>query len=346
MTTFQPDFAMPRLRTPERHGIGVIGAGGIVRYGHLPAYRKAGFRVVGIASRDADKARSMAGQWGIPQAFTDWRQLLDLPEVTVADVTYPFDEERLEIVRAAAERGKHILMQKPMAHSPAAAEEMVRLCREHGVRLAVNQNARWAPAYRAAWQAVRAGLIGDMVLVTHEMQNNQDSQEWFNRRWYAQQARFVLMEYSVHHIDLLRYWTGQEPVRVRASVTRKPGQVSQGDMLAMVQMEFAGGALGLVLDNDAAYPKGDIYSRFRLEGTRGLITGEAMAAPGLRIQSDLLEGGECRPTLAGAWFPDAFQGTMGELLCAIEDGREPSNSGTDNLKTLRIVFDAYRDAER
>ena len=344
MRPFEPDFSMPLPAHPDQHGIGIVGIGGIARYAHLPAYRKAGFRVVGLSSRTEQAVRDAAAEWHIPHAFTDWRRLLDLPEVTVVDITVPFDEDRLPIVRAAAERGKHILMQKPMAHSLEAAEEMVRLCRQYGVRLAVNQNARWAPPYRAAAQAIRQGLLGDLCLLIHEMQNNQDSQAWFNTRWYGRQERFLLMEYSVHHVDLVRFWSGQEPVRVRASVTRKPGQASRGEMIGMVQMEFADRSLALVLDNNASYPRADIFSRFRIEGSRGLITGEAMATPAVRIQSDELQDGDSRPALSGAWFPDGFIGTMGELLCAIEEHREPSISGADNLHTLRIIFDAYRDA--
>ena len=78
---------------------------------------------------------------------------------------------------------KHLLMQKPMAHSLAAAREMVELAERHGVLLAVNQNARWSPQYRAARLAIEAGLLGEVYLLVHEMQSTQDSQEWFQQRW-------------------------------------------------------------------------------------------------------------------------------------------------------------------
>jgi predicted dehydrogenase len=321
-----------------------VGAGGIVQHGHMPAYRKAGLRVVGIASRREGSVRPAADRWGIPHAFTDWRRLLDLPEVTVVDVTYPFDEERLEIVRAAAERGQHILMQKPLAHSREAAHEMVAIARRHGVRLAVNQNARWCPPYRAVRMALEAGLLGDVYFLAHELESNQDSQAWWQQRWYSQQTRFQLLEYAVHHVDVIRFWAGVEPVRVTASLGRKPGQFAKGDMLGAITLEFPNKALAVLIENNATYAKTPVFARFRVEGTRGLAWGEGMGPAGVTVQSDLLEPGEHKPALAGNWFPDAFAGTMGELLCAIEENREPSISGEDNLKTLEIILRAYESA--
>ncbi len=347
MTTFQPDIS-PRVPRRRDLGIGIIGAGGIVQHGHMPAYRKADFPVVGIASSSASavSVEQVAEKWNIPRCFTDWHALLDLPEVKIADVSYPFDEERLEIVHAAAERGKHILMQKPMAHSLEAAQEMVETAARHGVLLAVNQNARWSPHYRAARLAIEAGLLGKVYLLVHEMQSTQDSQEWFTRGWCAQIDRFQLLEYSVHHLDLMRFWSGLEPARVKAAIARKPGQHTRGEMIASVQLEFPNRALGVVLDDNASYPSAECFSRFKIEGTRGMLEGTAMGNVGLRIQSELLGEGVHDIPLEGQWFPDGFIGTMGELMCAIEEGREPSISGRDNLHTLEIIFAAYRSVEQ
>lgn len=324
----------------QQHGIGIIGAGGIVRHGHLPAYRKAGWQVQAIASRNAENVAQLAAEWQIPRYHTDWHELLENPEVTVIDVSYPFDEERLAIVAAVAQCGKHILMQKPLAHSWEAAQEMVRLATEGGVQLAVNQNARWAPQYRAAHFLIAQGLLGDVHFFIHEMQNNQDSQRWFTDKWYAQQARFQIMEYAVHHLDLARFWLGVEPDRVKASLAYKSGQVSKGEMISSINLEFPH-TLGVILDNNAAYPDAPVYSRFRLEGSRGVLLGEAVGNPSLTLYSDLLEKSPQEISLAGNWFPDAFIGSMGELLCAIEEGRESSISGRDNLMTMKLVFAAY-----
>jgi len=343
MLTYQPDIT-PRLPQQRDMGIGIIGAGGIITYGHMPGYRKAGLNVVGIASRTEESVARQAAQWAIPWHGTDWRRLLDLPAVQIVDVTYPFDEERLIIVREAAARGKHILMQKPMAHSMETAREMVEIAERYGVLLAVNQNARWAPQYRAARQAIEDGLLGDVYLLIHEMQSTQDAQDWFINRWHGEAERFQILEYSVHHLDLMRFWTGLEPARVQASIARKPQQRARGEMIAAIQLAFPNQALGLVMDDNAAYPPAEGFSRFKIEGTRGLIEGATVGDVGFRIRAEALGEGVHTIPLDGQWFPDGFVGTMGELMCAIEEGREPSISGRDNLKTLELIFAAYRSA--
>jgi len=343
MAPLQPDV-LP-ARPAQQHGIGIIGAGGIVRYGHLPAYRRAGWPVVGIASRREEAVRAVQQEWEIPVGVTEWRALLDLPAVEVVDVAYPFDEERLEIVREAASRGKHILMQKPLAHSLEVAEEMVHLAAQHGVILAVNQNARWCPQYRAAQWAVAQGLLGELFSLAHVMHNNQDAQPWFHDRWYAQQPRFQILEYAVHHLDLMRFWTAMEPTRVSATIGRKPGQLLRGEMLASITLAFPNGAVGTLIENNAAHPGVEPTSYFRLDGVHGMVDGYAMGPVGFRLFSDRLDDAVQELTLPSSWFPDAFIGTMGELLLAIEEHREPSISARDNLNTLRLVFAAYADAE-
>lgn len=337
--SFTPDLS-PKMPV-QQHGIGIIGAGGIVRNAHLPAYRRAGWTVPAIASRNKENVAQLAGEWQIPNWYTDWHDLLENPAITVIDVSYPFDEERLAIVAAAAQCGKHILMQKPLAHSWEAAIKMVELAADAGVQLAVNQNARWSPQYHAAQLAISQGLLGDVHFFLHEMQNNQDSQRWFTDKWYAQQANFQIIEYAVHHLDLARFWLGKEPLRVKASLANKPGQISQGEMISSINLEYPHHELGVIIDNNAAYPTAPIYSRFRIEGSHGMLTGEAMGNPSLTVYSDFLEKSPQPVILEGNWFPDAFIGTMGEFLCAIEEERESSISGRDNLSTLKLVFDAY-----
>ena len=345
MTTaaFSPDVR-PTLPQSLQRGIGIVGAGGIVHYGHLPAYRQYGFHVAALASRSAEKVPATADKFGVTRRFTDWREMIALPEVEVVDVTYPFDEERLEIVAAAAQRGKHILMQKPLAHTLANATRLVELARRHGVLLAVNQNARWCPQYRAARLAIEAGLIGQPSFVSHLMSNNQDGAAWFQASWMARQPQFQILEYAVHHLDLVRFWLGREPVAVKASISRAPHQQSAGEMTASIQLRFADGGLANVSEYNAAADCVEPTSQFLIDGPDGRIRGCAMGPLEFEVVSRRLAAGPCRPALTGAWFPDGFAGTMGELMCAIEQQRQPSISGADNLRTLAIVFAAYRDA--
>jgi len=342
---FQP-ITTPVMPARRDMGIGIIGCGGVVRWGHLPAYRNAGFNVVAIASRTKSKVEAFAREFGIDYAYDDWQRLIDRPDVQVISLTYPFDDDRLHVLRAAAAAGKHVLIEKPMAHTRAAAEEMVAIARAGNIQLAVNQNARFCPQYWAAQQAVAQGLIGEVYFVSHEMQNHQDSLAWFHEGYYPKQERFQLIEYTVHHADLVRFWTGVEPSNVRCTIGRRPDQRTRGEMLVALTMRLPNAGLVTLVDDNVSHKDAPPISRFRLEGTRGMIEGTTLSRTRFAIRSDDLAPGEHEFNLPGDWFPNSFAGTMGELMRAIHTGEESTLSAADNLKTLSILFDAYADAER
>ncbi len=106
----------PKLPKDKTRGIGIIGAGGIVKSCHLPAYRMAGFRVVGIYDLDAKKAQELAAQFQIQHVFASMEALLNHPEIEVVDIAVPAKYQP-DVVELAAKKGKHILCQKPLGET-------------------------------------------------------------------------------------------------------------------------------------------------------------------------------------------------------------------------------------
>ncbi|MES2542632.1 MAG: Gfo/Idh/MocA family oxidoreductase, partial [Pseudomonadota bacterium] len=154
---YQPP--MPRAYRPR---IGVIGAGGIVS-AHLDAYRTAGWEVAAICNRTLFKAEAKAAEFAPRARVTDrWQEVLDDASIDVVDIT-PHPADRLPILEAALIAGKHVLSQKPFVLDLEQGRDLVTLARENGVKLAVNQNGRWAPHLAWMREAVRAGLIGDVI---------------------------------------------------------------------------------------------------------------------------------------------------------------------------------------
>src|ERR1700728_1845181 len=104
----------PIVANPDAHGIAIIGSGNIVEHAHIPAYRAAGMRIVGIASRDQEHARGLAGRTSIPKVYVDIDELMRDPEVSVVDIAVPPDYQPALAAQAIA-AGKNILAQKPLA---------------------------------------------------------------------------------------------------------------------------------------------------------------------------------------------------------------------------------------
>src|SRR6516162_9381120 len=104
----------PRLPKRLDYGIGIVGAGGIVNYAHLPAYKKAGFKVVGITDQKLEQAERTAKEHAIAKVYSNIAELLADKDVEIVDVAvYP--SVQLQIVEQVTEAGKHLLCQKPLA---------------------------------------------------------------------------------------------------------------------------------------------------------------------------------------------------------------------------------------
>jgi len=119
-----------------------------------------------------------------------------------------------------------------------------------------------------------------------------------------------------------------------------PGQEIGVPMMASVLAGFERGSAVLDFDGHSKYAAEESFS---IRGTRGTIRahGGVCAAHHIEVEA---AGGAASLEVEGAWFPDGFAGTMGELLCAIEEEREPENGAEDNLKTLDLVFAAIAAA--
>src|SRR5437867_6027367 len=123
--------------------IGILGSGFIVNDCHLVAYRKAGFNPVAIASRTRANAAKVAERHKIPRIYETYEQLLDDPRIDVLDIAVP-PNVQAGLIHEACKRKtvRGILAQKPLGMNYAEAVEIVRVCEQAGITLAVNQNMR------------------------------------------------------------------------------------------------------------------------------------------------------------------------------------------------------------
>jgi predicted dehydrogenase len=353
------DLAAPldyRPRLPRRPDwrIGCAGAGFIMRDCHLVAYRQAGFNPVAIASRDPARARAAADQHRIPTIHASLADLLTDPQVEVLDIAVPPDVQPA-VIRAAIEHADHIkgvLAQKPLAMSVREARECVELCERAGVVLAVNQNMRYDQSVRALKCLLDRGWLGTPVLATIDMRAIPHWMPW--AKGLPSLATFVM---SIHHLDTFRYWFGT-PDRVLASTRPDPRtQFPHEDGINLYVLEYADGRRAAAWDDVWAGParegaEPDIGIRWRVEGTDGLARG-TIGWPGYpaRVPSTIdfttkRHHGWQSPRWDDVWFPDAFVGTMAQLLVALEEKSEPEIGGRDNLQTVALceaVFAAARD---
>ncbi|MDJ1006234.1 MAG: Gfo/Idh/MocA family oxidoreductase [Paracoccaceae bacterium] len=321
----------PRTYRPR---IGMIGTGGISA-SHLDAYRSAGWEVAALWNRTRSKAEAKAAEY-CPGARIeeDWRALLADSEIDVVDVTL-HPEHRVPIVEAALRAGKHVLSQKPFVSDLDAGEDLVRIAEDEGVKLAVNQNGRWSPHMAFIREAVRRGYIGE-VLSAHVAVHWDHT--WTAHTPFDEIADLVLYDFGVHWFDFVASLVGDRAESVVATASKARDQANRMPLLAEALVRFDGGQASLVFDGGV--PHGPWDTSY-VGGTKGSLRSEG---PDLGRQSVTLTTGDgvARPALHGTWFNDGFRGAMGELLCAIEDDRDPINGARDNLKSLAVAFAAVR----
>ena len=346
---------LPRLPREKPAPIGCIGSGFIMADCHLVAYRKAGFNPVAIASRTPQHAREVAERHGM-KAYDTYEEMLTSGEVEVVDIAVPPDNQ-IDVIRTVVKHKKHIrgiLAQKPLGVNYAEAKEIVQLCKRAGITLGVNQNMRYDQSIRACKSLLTRGLLGEPVLATIDMRA---IPHWMP--WQERQGWVTLRIMSIHHLDAFRFLFG-DPVRVFASIRPDPRtsrKFAHQDGICLYILEYANGLRCSSWDDVWAGPalegaQKDISIRWRVEGTEGLARGTigwpdypAPTPSTLDFTTTEQPGYWLSPRWKEVWFPDAFIGTMAQLLCALEDKAEPEIGGQDNLKTMALVDACYLSAK-
>jgi predicted dehydrogenase len=333
-----PELAyLPRLPQKYRPKIGLVGAGGVTEY-HLRAYRKLGLEVAVICDVDLERARKRRDQF-YPKAAVcaDFHEVVGRDDVEVIDAAL-HPEQRIPLLEAAITADKHVLSQKPFALDLDTATSLIDLADQHEVKLAINQNGRWAPHFAYALAAVRAGLIGEVGSVDFNLSFDHS---WTIGTAFEKIHHLLLYDFGVHWFDLAACFLGdREPKSIYACVTRSSYQKAQPPFLASVIIDSESVQVRMALNAAVSFGQSD---RTLVAGALGTLESNGPSLSHQRVKLTT-SAGVAEPDLVGTWFENGFQGTMCELLCAIEENREPRNSARNNLRSLALCFAAMSSA--
>lgn len=329
---------LPRPPKSYHPKIALIGAGGITEH-HLRAYQTLGLTVAVICDIHPARARARRDEF-YPNAeiLSDYREVMRRDDIEIVDAAV-HPEPRTAVIEAAIEAGKHILSQKPFVLDLDEGERLVEAADRRGVRLAVNQNGRWAPHFSYLREAVRAGLIGELGSI--------DCQLAFDHSWtvgtpYEQIHHLMLLDFGIHWFDWVASLVeNSEFESVFAQVARASFQRARPPFLAAAILQAPTLQARLTFNGTVVYDQSDVTL---ITGSRGTLRsrGPSLSEQRLTLTTS---AGQASPDLQGTWFENGFQGTMTELLCAIEENRDPSHSGRANLRSLALCYAALGSAE-
>ena len=330
---------------PERspYNIGIVGAGDIVKFCHLPAYKKAGFKVTAICDKDINKAKSLASEFNIPNVCVDAKALIALDDVDIIDIAIP-SQAVPSVVALACHYKKHVLCQKPLGLSIDSARQLADMVDEAGIIGAVNHQMRYSPAINAAKNALSQQLIGDINYAAFNVNVRQPWETW---TFWHEIEYFTIFGHTIHYFDSLRYLLGRTPNFIYTQVANAAERDDVPGFLRDYSFIDFGGELKAQIDvnHDNKCNMDDWQAGFRLEGNKGAINGTNGALHNYpHGKEDAIEIFTTsdqqwhRPKLEGRWFPDAFMGTMGELMLAIQNKVAPDNSIRDGVDTIKIAI--------
>jgi predicted dehydrogenase len=325
----------------------IIGAGGIVADAHLPAYKLAGFKVHGIVNRTKERAEKLAATYAIPNVYNSVAEAVKLaPPNVIYDLTI-MPEQYIETLKQLPD-GSAVLIQKPMGDYFDQAKEILELCRAKKFKAAINFQLRFAPFTSAARNLINSGLIGELydmeIKVTIKT-------PWELFPHVIVHPRLEIQYHSIHYIDLVRSFLGN-PLSVMAKTLKHPAK-NLSSSRSTILFDY-GDTMHAVINTNHDHDFGPTNqeSYIKWEGTKGVIKakmGLLMDYPnGVPDQFEycILEEGR-KPVwqivkLEGSWFPEAFVGTMANLMRYVEGSTgNLETSVEDVIDTMAVVEAAY-----
>jgi 1,5-anhydro-D-fructose reductase (1,5-anhydro-D-mannitol-forming) len=321
------------------NGWGLIGTGRIADDRILPGINAfAGNKLVAIVSRDQARANEFARNFGAQHAYTSYEEMLRNPDVTVVAIHTP-NSLHAEQAIAAARAGKHVFCDKPMATTVADAERVVKECDKTGVKLGVNFHNRFMPCFIETKRIIDSGEIGEVLLVQLEASPGANPVST-RANWRVDPAIAGLgttMSIGVHVYDILRYMLSSEIAAVTAFFDTPRGVMEQTNLSVF---RFANGVMAqLNVNQKTPNPHND----FVIYGTKGRITGKGLTRSRASGELQVLTGeGKTRHTD----FPavNAHAACVAAFSQALLDGRAPSPSGIDGLRSVQLTDAMARSA--
>ncbi|HYJ70014.1 MAG TPA: Gfo/Idh/MocA family oxidoreductase [Nocardioidaceae bacterium] len=307
---------------------GVIGLGRIVKSTIAPAMvAEPECELVAGVSRDQARADAFAQEFGAPYAYTSYDEMLANPEVEAVYIATP-NAQHFEQVVAAAEAGKHVWCDKPMAVTVADAVREVEACDKAGVKLGINFHNRQLPWVRDVKQMVAAGAIGDVRTIQVEASAGVRPHEgWRNDPELA--GIGTTFNVGVHVYDFLSYILDSDPVEVVAMWDDDNFAV---EIQALALIRFANGVTAYVNCNQRLpHPQNDID----IYGTTGRIVGHGVtrSREDGRLVITKADGSE---SMTAYPSPGAHRLSLAAYAKAVLDGETPNASGEDGLRSMRL----------
>jgi len=327
--------------------VGVIGAGGAAWIGHLPWYKEnPNVELVAVADIDESKARKAAEYFHIPYVYSDYEKLVSRKDIDAVSICTPVHLHAEQTVRAA-EEGKHVLVEKPMARDVLECDDMIRACEKAGVILMVGFMKRFNPGFQKIKELLSSGALGKphFMEVHWTLYDIKGSNAF---RYKAYTGGGIFQDHGSHYIDLFRWWLNDEVSEVTAELNLIVSGREVEDH-AVVMMRFKRGAIA-VIETSRVGPSHEQYGlweRGQIYCTRGAILFDVpdWTSYELPIIKILKEGlWETATMYKRGRYPPLhymFKREIDYFVECVISGKEPLVTGWDGRAAIEVINAAY-----
>lgn len=330
--------------------VGLIGSQ-FISHIHTVSLKRCGeAEVFAVASPTPGNAGSFAAKHGIPHHFTDYKQMLAMPELDMIVVGAPNDRH-CQITLDAAAAGKHVVMEKPLCLNLAEADRMIEACHKARVKLMYAEELCFTPKYVRLKQLLDSGALGEPTLIKQSEKHDGPHASHF---WDVNRSGGgVTMDMGCHAIEFFRWMLGRPPIKsVYAQMgTHVHKDKTEGDDNALIILEFANGVTALA--EESWTKMGGMDDRAEVHGSKGVAYADLMH--GNAIETYSTQGYDYAVEKAGStkgWsftiyeeeWNYGFPQEMAHFVDCVQNDKQPIVTGEDGRAVLEVIFAAYESA--
>lgn len=324
-------------------GWAIVGLGSYATRQIMPAFANTQHsRITALVSGHPDKARTFAAQYNVPErsiyTYETYDRLRDNPDVDVVYVVLP-NAMHAEYTIRAAQAGKHVVSEKPMAVSVAECEAMIAACKKAGRKLMIGYRCHFEPYNRECIRMCRSGELGRVRTIAADHGFSIRPNQWRLDR--ALSGGGSLMDIGIYSINATRYLSGEEPVEVSAveSTDRSDPRFKTVEDALTIGLRFPSGVVAECLSTYSS-----AHNRYRAVGERGWLDMEpATGYDGETLRVNLDGHGPQPRTVAGR-PSEQFANQLDHMSQCVLTGSEPLTPGEEGLADMRVIEAIYRSA--
>ena len=339
----------------KTYGFGIIGCGMISDFHSAAIADIKNGKLVAVSSRKAENSQRLVDRYSI-QAYSDYNEMLNRDDIDIVCVCTP-SGAHMEPAVAAAEAGKHVIIEKPLEITLERCDDIIESCEKANVRLCAIFNSRFSDASQLVKDTVSSGRLGQLTLGDayvkwYRSQDYYDSGDW--RGTMELDGGGALMNQSIHAIDFLQYVMG--PVEsIQAFTDTLAHKRIDVEDVAVAALRFKNGALGVVEGTTAVYPGS--LKKFEFSGTKGTIVLEEEDIITWEFEEEEPEDAEIKKQFTekksgggGASDPrainhDNHRRQMINLIQSIENNIPHLVDGREGRKAVEIILAIYQSSK-